>query len=653
MRERTAALDRGAAGDWVSRQVLESALWLRMKQLEDDPEVPLFFGRLDFDADHDSGQGERFYVGRRHVTDSQGDPMVIDWRADISRAFYRATTRRPMGVRLRRRFGFQHGELSAYEDEHLVQGEQQEHSAILQTEIERPRHGPMRDIVATIQPEQDDIVRSELAHSVCVQGAPGTGKTAVGLHRAAYLLYAHRERLHRQGVLVIGPNDSFLRYIGDVLPALGEIDAKHTTVSGLVSRVRIRGVDPADIATLKGDPRMAEVIRGAVRSHVETPSSALVVPRGSRRWRVPAFEAEEIVAELRQRGVRYAAGRAMLSQRLAHQILVKMELAGESPDDRVQDSVARSRPVKQYVDQTWPAVDPARVVLRLLSDRDFLAVHANGILPESAQELMLWPTTPKGPGSARWSVADAVLVDEAADVVERTTSLAHVVLDEAQDLSPMMLRAVGRRCSTGSATVLGDLAQATTPWAVRSWNAALEHLGQPAAHVEELTLGFRVPGAVIELAARLLPTIAPRLEPPTSVRRGRGDLTITHVEEVMPAGLEAVLAAAGLDGSVGVIAADDQVPSMARLLTSEGIPHTLLGDEHDAEAHLDVVPATLSKGLEFDHVVLLEPAGIVAGEPDEMTGLRRLYVCLTRAVTSLRIVHAEPLPTQLTADNAP
>ncbi len=386
MRERTAGLDSAAAGDWVSRQFLESAFYQRMKALADDPTVPLFFGRLDYDETDpdapDHALGERFYIGRRHVSDEAGDPMVVDWRAPISLPFYRASRREPMGVARRRRFGYQQGAMTAYEDEALLEAPDGDvHSAILEAEIERPRVGPMRDIVATIQPEQDVIVRADLEESVCVQGAPGTGKTAVGLHRAAYLLYSHRDQLSRQGVLVVGPNASFLRYIGDVLPALGEIDAQQTTIEDLVAktlarlnaRYAVRGVDAAGVATLKGDGRMAEVLRRALWSRVGVPAEGLLVPRGSRRWRLATYEVEEILDDLRRRGVRYGAARAMLPQRLAHGILVKMELAGDSPDDRVQDAVARSREVKRYVDAVWPAVDPARLVLSLLGDRAALA----------------------------------------------------------------------------------------------------------------------------------------------------------------------------------------------------------------------------------------------------------------------------------------
>ena len=275
MRDRTSALDSSAAGDWVSQKFLESAIVRRMKALADDPTVPLFFGRLDYADTHEDARGERFYIGRRHVSDEVGDPMVVDWRARISLAFYRASKTEPMGVGLRRRFGFQHGEMTAYEDETLLADDVEqpdEHSAILEAEIERPRVGPMRDIVATIQPEQDIIVRADLSESVCVQGAPGTGKTAVGLHRAAFLLYSHRDQLSRQGVLVVGPNASFLRYIGDVLPALGEIDAQQTTIDELVGKTltrlnakyAIRGVDDPAVATLKGDARLAQVVHHAL-----------------------------------------------------------------------------------------------------------------------------------------------------------------------------------------------------------------------------------------------------------------------------------------------------------------------------------------------------------------------------------------------------
>ncbi|HKG51975.1 MAG TPA: AAA family ATPase, partial [Actinomycetales bacterium] len=335
MRERTLSLEV-QGGDRVSSEYLAATLYRRAASLADDPASTLFFGRIDVDG----RPPERWYVGRRHVADETGDPVVVDWRADVSRAFYRASRAEPMGVRLRRRFGVDHGRITAYEDEHLSDAtEADRSSAILAQEIERPRVGPMRDIVATIQPEQDEIVRADVATTVCVQGAPGTGKTAVGLHRAAWLLYAFRDRLARQGVLVVGPNRAFLEHVGAVLPALGEVEVRHTTMEELTAAVPVRAVDDPVLATLKGDGRMAEVLRRALWSSVRIPDDALVLPRGSHRWRVPAYQARELVDELRTRGVRYGAARAMLPQRLAHAVLLQMEAAGDSPDDRVQDQV--------------------------------------------------------------------------------------------------------------------------------------------------------------------------------------------------------------------------------------------------------------------------------------------------------------------------
>ncbi|POX50303.1 AAA family ATPase [Streptomyces sp. Ru71] len=653
MRADVEALDiTDVAANWVNAQVLARQIDERIKALADLSDTPLFFGRLDYlhapGAEQAEGaEGEQFYIGRRHVHDAAGDPMVIDWRAPVSQPFYRASKKDPMDIALRRRFGYTGGELTAYEDEHLSDpAEAAKASRLLQQEIERPRVGPMRDIVATIQPEQDEIVRSGLSGTVCVQGGPGTGKTAVGLHRVAYLLYAHRERLARAGTLVIGPNKSFLHYIEQVLPALGELTVQQATVDDLVAHVEIKGTDDAAAAVVKGDARMAEVLRRALYAHVTMPTEPVVVVRGSRRWRVAAYEIEELVRELLERGIRYGAAREALPQRIAHAVLVQMERAGEAPDDRVQDTVARNSAVKAAVKTIWPAVDPAKLVLRLLSDPDFLAEHAAGVLSDEEQKAILWAKPARSVKSAKWSAADAVLIDEATDLVQRTHSLGHVVLDEAQDLSPMQYRAVGRRCTTGSATVLGDLAQGTTPWATRSWAEALSHLGKPDAVVEELTAGFRVPTDVIAYASRLLPHIAPGVTPVASVRENPGFFELRPVT-----GDDAVVAACrellDHEGSIGLIAADARVPALAEALTAAGLTYLAPGEETTPDTRLTLVPASLAKGLEYDYVVLDEPQAVVDGEPDERTGLRRLYVALTRAVSGLIVTHAAPLPEQL------
>ena len=336
-----------------------------------------------------------------------------------------------MGVTLRRRFGFQQGRLTAYEDEHLAAGEAEEHSAILETEIERPRVGPMRDIVATIQPEQDVIVRSELSETICVQGAPGTGKTAVGLHRAAYLLYAYRERLGRRGVLVVGPNASFLRFIRDVLPALGEIDAKQTTIVELVAdtlarlqpRNGIRGEDSAAVATLKGDARMAAVLERALWSHLATPTEGLVVPRGARRWRV---------ARTRSRRSSRPSGIEASATAPRGRCCPSPLRTGPAQDGARRRCPGRPGPGRRGPQQAGQGLRqrdlasgrPTPLLWRLLSEPAFLAEAADGIIDPAEQGALLWPRPPRSAGAARWSPADAVLLDEAADLVQRTPSLA-------------------------------------------------------------------------------------------------------------------------------------------------------------------------------------------------------------------------------------
>jgi DNA helicase IV len=674
MRENALELAKNPmAGDRVSLEYLKADLYRRAEALKDLPDAPLFFGRLDYSElarrDEDFA-GADFHIGRRHVHDPEGTPVVLDWRAPVSRPFYRASQPEPMGLTLRRRFGFAGGALTAYEDERFRsskeaavrsgQDDVQPVSNLLINEIERPRSGPMRDIVATIQPEQDDIVRAGAATTVCVQGAPGTGKTAVGLHRVAYLLYAHKEQVTRRGVVVVGPNLAFLSYIRNVLPALGELDVTQTTVADLVATTPIRGTDTDDAATVKGDARMAELLRGVLWSSIRPPAQALVLSRGSRRLRVPAHEVEELARELRDRGVRYGTGRELLAHRIAHVILLQLEAAGETCDDRTHDSVRRSAPVRKCVDEVWPKVDPKRLVFTVLSDQNQLLSNGPGRLSSAELDLIRWQKAPRGLGSAPWTRADQVLIDEAADLIERTPSIAHVVVDEAQDLSPMEMRAIGRRCATGAATVLGDIAQGTTPWAATSWPELLKHLGKPDAAVRELDVGYRVPRQILDYASRLLPVIAPGLGPARSLRADADSLAVVAVAPDELGARVAAGCATALErpGSVAVICADAQTTEVAAALTTAGLAFEVLGATESpalpslnseisaisGDGRLTIVPVTLAKGLEFDHVVLVEPGRIATGEA---YGLRRLYVALTRAVSRLTVFHSEPLPAEL------
>src|ERR1700727_1596464 len=401
MRENALELAKNPmAGDRVSLEFLKADLYRRAEALKDLPDAPLFFGRLDYSElarqDEDFA-GADFHIGRRHVHDPDGTPVVLDWRAPVSMPFSRASQPEPMGLTLRRRFGFSGGALTAYEDERVRSSEEiaaapdrrdeaqrKPTSNLLISEIERPRSGPMRDIVATIQPEQDDIVRAGAATTVCVQGAPGTGKTAVGLHRVAYLLYAHKEQVTRRGVVVVGPNLAFLSYIRNVLPALGELDVTQTTVARLVASVPVRGTDTDEAAKVKGDARMAEVLRRALWASIRPPAQALVLSRGSRRLRVPAHELEALAQELRDRGVRYGTGRELLAHRVAHVLL--RQLAAEAVRRRGKPAAAVGeldvgyrvpRQILDYASRLLPAIAPGLGPARSLrGDPNALAVRA-------------------------------------------------------------------------------------------------------------------------------------------------------------------------------------------------------------------------------------------------------------------------------------
>jgi DNA helicase IV len=643
MRTAAAAITDAGVDAWAAER-LGAARAERLRSLAADPGVPPFFGRTDTAT-------ETFHIGRRHVRDDAGDPVVIDWRAPMSRPFYQATALDPQGLERRRRFGFSGGELTGYEDERLVADDGP--GTFLREEIERPRSGPMRDIVATIQPDQDDIVRAPLAESICVQGAPGTGKTAVGLHRAAYLLYTHGGQLARTGVLVVGPNRAFLRYIEQVLPTLGEVDVEQTTVADLTARVPVRGSERAEVAVLKGDARMAEVLRRALWGEIAKPVDSVQVPLAGRRYRVPVERLKRHVDDLRRRGradddqqlLHYAAGRERLAMLLAEDARRQKEEAGGSPTDAETRRAARSAEVRAFCDAVWPAREAAGVLFDLWTDPARLARAARGILDDAEQALLHRPD--RSIRTAAWTAADAVLVDEVAGLLERTAGYGHVVLDEAQDLSPMQCRAVARRLAAGSLTVLGDLAQATSPWAPSDWQETLAGLGRPATVVRPLTLGYRVPGEVLDFANRLLPLIAPDLPAATAIRSEPGSLRVRDVRAMAGPLADVVGELAASPGSIGVVCADDVVAEVASLLTGAGTPAVALTDDGDEVPRIAVVPASLAKGLEFDAVVVVDPAAIVAAEP---RGLHRLYVVLTRAVSSLVVLHRGDLPEALSAE---
>ncbi|MFE9773874.1 HelD family protein [Streptomyces sp. NPDC005931] len=658
--------DVSASG--ADAEVLGRRLRGQARELRELPRGPLFFGRLDFGGQATGHAGQRYHIGRLRITEHPAaPPLVVDWRAPVARAFYQASVRDPRGVAVRRRFGWAPGsrgdsaDLTGLEDEYLdgpagsgadaagTGGRATGRPAtgrpaaggIVARELERPRVGPMRDIAATIQPEQDDLVRADLATSVCVQGAPGTGKTAVGLHRAAYLLYTHPERIRRGGLLVLGPSRTFLSYIAEVLPALGETGVRQATLTEEIARHPVTGTDEERTAVVKHDARMAEVLRRALYARVGADGSdALAVPDGAYRWRVGAAELVRIVTDVRAEEPPYAVGRERVRARIVRCVREQAERRSGPRGAAWLRRIERSRPLSAYVDAAWPRVRAEEVVAGLLGDPESLAQAAEGVLDAAEQRALLWRRPPRSWRSARWSAADLVLLDEVAGLVEQPEGYGHVVVDEAQDLSPMECRAVARRARYGSLTVLGDLAQGTTPWAARSWRPVLRNLGKPDATVVPLTTGFRVPRAVVALANRLLERLDVDVPAARSLR-GDGELRVRRVDDpdAVPAEVVAAVRDALVrEGSVGVVAADADVTRVREALAAAGV--RVAGPEK-LGSRVAVVPARAVKGLEYDHVVAVEPAAVAEAEE---RGLHRLYVVLTRAVSRLDVVAAKPLP---------
>ena len=638
---------KAVGGDKVATERLEENRLRRLESLQIPAGVALFFGRIDLE-----GSGQSFHIGRRHIRNEARDPVVVDWRADIARTFYQATRKDPMGLTRRRRFGFQDGRITGLEDELLGAdpgggADRSGLSPLVAAEIERPRSGAMRDIVATIQPDQDEIVRLSLDTSVCVQGAPGTGKTAVGLHRAAYLLYAFEGQLRKPGVLVVGPNQAFIHYVNQVLPALGEINVDQMSLEELLAAVAVRSPEDEAAAAVKHDGRMAQVVARAFAAGMAPPAGPLAVRIGLTTFRVDPDQLEGIREAALRRGVPYEAGRTAFHNLVVDHLLARAEASiGGLERGHVVRAVQAAKDAQQLLAAMWPRQSPTAVVLRLLADEAFLAGAAAGLLDEREQALIRWKKAPR-PAAAPWTTADLVLIDEAAGIVSRPRGYGHVVVDEAQDLSPMQLRAIGRRCLR-SVTVLGDLAQATTPWACRTWEEALGHLGVGHPKIEPLSRAFRLQGSVVALANRLLAHIAPDLPPSAAIRDAPDALSVVPVGPGQLAAEAARQVAASLlhPGSVGVILPNEHQGAVRALLDQGGGGWGTVETMASGQRVTLVAPGEV-KGLEFDMVVLVEPAAI-AGTGDR-TGLTLLYIALTRAVVRLVIVHAEPLPPELSA----
>jgi DNA helicase IV len=639
-----------SAGDWDAT-VAHHHLTRRVKSLAGDAR-PLCFGRIEEES------GPRWYIGRRHVEDDRGEAVVVDWRAPVSVPFYRATFRDPLGLRLRRRFILEEGRrIIDLLDEDFDDPDTAGRIAAsglpdpMLAELGRSRTGTMHDIVATIAAEQDRIIRAPLDTPVIVQGGPGTGKTAVGLHRAAFLLFEHRQALEREGVLVLGPNRLFLAYISEVLPSLGEAAVVQTTIAGLAGAWRVAGVDALEVACLKGEARMAAVVARACRGALRSPEQSLQV---STRWasvRLAAAEIGEVmeaalasggpIAQQRTRFRRAIAQRvaAMVGQRRPELVLDAQDIAADLRRDRIAEAT---------LNRLWPNQSPAGVLRALLGRPALLAQAAQGILDRHEMEALR-----RRPGSSvaleRWTDADLALLDEAQSQLSGPPRrYGHVVVDEAQDLSAMALRMVARRSRDGrSLTILGDLAQATAPGATRDWTEAIEALGNPSgARIEPLSIGYRVPRQIMDLANRLLASMAPGLAATTSVRVSEHGPIFRRVQEpeLATAVVEETADVLSRFGSVAIIAVSSRIGELLAGLRSRPVPVTVPG-QPPTVGEVSLLEPAQAKGLEFDAVVVVDPAAFLR----EPAGAGLLYIALSRAVQHLSVVHVDALPAPLAA----
>ncbi|MGH9047606.1 MAG: HelD family protein [Acidimicrobiales bacterium] len=616
----------------------EAALIRRVNVLA-ETRRPLLFGRVDEMA------GDSWHIGRRHVEDRRGDPVVVDWRAPIAVPFYQARAEQAKGLRRRRQIMVDRREVTAVADDLFGMDEIDPTTTrlrggdVLLAELERARTGEMLDIVATIQAEQDEIIRAPLDRLVAVQGGPGTGKTAVGLHRAAFLLYNY-PLLSRAGVLVLGPSRAFLHYISQVLPSLGEEAVVQTTVADIAPRVVVKDAKSLEIARLKGDPRMSEVLRRTLHLRRRPLAENVTVRARSVSCVLVVDAVNDLSESIAKTSAPYKAGRSALRSRLLGLVHRTLRESGnlQANESWLDREIASSRSFRSLLDHLWPSVSAKSLVLDLWS-RGRLERSSAGVLTDAERQVLVQ----RGRRAEPWTPDDLALLDEAEFFINgRIRSYGHIVIDEAQDLSPMQLRMLARRVPSGSVTILGDLAQATGPWSYDSWDEILEHLPSSApTRRDELTLGYRAPGQVLELASKLLPVAAPTVNPTRSIRTGPGRPHICRVssEDLFTESLkEAVKLTAG-ELLVGLVVAPSHLGAMVEIVASRQDVGLLERDAISKPITLVAAPAV--KGLEFDAVVVVEPHAIAGSDA---RGLRLLYVALTRPIRHLSIVHSEPLP---------
>jgi DNA helicase IV len=628
MRERVSrVLDAGsnefsaeALGVWQAR-TLESY---------EDAERGICFGRLDM-----AEEPAPLYVGRRWIHDDDQDIVVASWQAPAARPFYTATPIDPQRVARRRRFRTSGRALVDIADETLGGSGGDEPRSLgdfLLEELERSRDEHMRDIVATIQVDQYRLITHDDDGVLVVQGGPGTGKTAVGLHRASWLLFTHAQRLRREGVLVVGPNRTFIEYVSHVLPSLGEASVVQRAVGDLREGTVAVGRDAPEVERAKADPGLVDVLRAAVDAHRREPEEELRAMFGLTSVRVPLARVRELADEAHAEAASWEEARRRLRIGLLRafyqQYHRKLAEFATHAAEELEQALARGGYLKRFDDRIFPPLDPERVLA--------------GVYADPPDELLRRPRA----RARRWTESDLPLLDELDALVRgRPKTYGHVIVDEAQDLTPMQLRMVARRSATSSLTVLGDIAQATGPVPYQRWDEVLQHLPAEETAVEELVHAYRVPAEIMDLALPLLPLIAPHARPPVSYRLGGEPPRFVEDAAVAHRAAEEALLLDGGEGSVAVIAPLELAPQIGEILERVGVDADGAPVEELAPA-VRVLSAREAKGLEFDHVVVAEPAAIV-DEAEGVQGLRHLYVALTRPTQTLTVVHGRPLPTSL------
>jgi DNA helicase IV len=603
--------------------------WMKRRQKTFlDAERGLCFGRLTLDE-----LARPLYVGRRWVHDDKQDVLVVNWQAPAARPFYTATPNDPQRVTQRRRYRTEGRRIVDISDESLdgtaVEGASV--SDFLLEELERRREGRMRDIVATIQSDQYRLITAEPSGALVVQGGPGTGKTAVGLHRASWLLYTHREQLRR--VLVVGPNPTFMEYVSHVLPALGEEAVEQRAVSELLDGIVVGREEALDVARLKADVRLAEVVTRAVELSVKLAAEELVLYVDGDFIRVREREVAEFLEEEVEPDVPLAVARERFRmavlRRFYERYGEKLGPLALRSFDELERALKSKGFLAKWLDRVFAIPRADKLVARLLTSPAALAEAAAETLDAREQKLLL-RDRPKRAADLRWSDHDLPLLDVARTLIDGPPrAYGHVIVDEAQDLSPMQLLTISRRAVDGSLTMLGDVAQATGPVVYGAWQELAPYLPDEAdVTIEELRHAYRVPAEIMELALPLLDRIAPELERPLAYRRGGEPPRL--IEVAADALMETALRqAAELDGLVAVIAPRSLAAAAPQ------------GDAFD-ELSVPVLTARDAKGLEFDHVVVVEPARIA--EEGGEAGLRHLYVALTRPTKTLVVVFSRPLP---------